>query len=199
MMDSPGMTAIDAARTIEETRRWDSVLRHRTEGLTWMLWGIVTGGMFFSYTFAGMAHAPEWTFPVLWIPWVVIGNVFVVLLWKTASFSNRRVAPERSWRKYVGMILAFIAIFTLEFLVFRIDSWLIPMYFAAIAWGGMGLFMPSMSPRGKRASMGIGVVTLLCALILSVARPAEPLGGVLASLCLFVAAFGGGLIEATLG
>jgi hypothetical protein len=196
---APEMSPLEAARVIHDAKSWDAILRQRTEGLTWMMWGFVACAMFLSYEFAAREHAPTWIWPTLWIPWVLAGNVFNVVLWRTAAVARPGLVARGSMGRYALMILVFVAIFTLEFVVFHPDSWVLPMFFAAIAWSGMGLMIPSMSPRGKLTSFCIGLATLLGATALTLAHPTEPTGGVLASLCIGLTAFAGGLAHASLG
>jgi hypothetical protein len=65
-------------------------LARRTTGLTWMIWGIVAPAIFISYAYAGSAIAAsgahvEFLFPILWIPWALLGLATSGALWRSVG------------------------------------------------------------------------------------------------------------------
>lgn len=47
-----GFSLQSALQALEQATRYEEPLRHRTEGVTWMLWGVVAVGIFLSYDLA---------------------------------------------------------------------------------------------------------------------------------------------------
>ena len=94
------LTPQDAARTIAKARSWEAALEGRTAGLTWMIWGIVSPAIFVTYGFAAtlatLAGAqPGWWMGLLWMPWVAMGIVATVALWKTAGLAAPQLDDPR--------------------------------------------------------------------------------------------------------
>lgn len=45
------LTPQEAARVLTKARSWEDALEGRTAGITWMIWGIATPGIFVTYGF----------------------------------------------------------------------------------------------------------------------------------------------------
>ena len=78
--------AREAIPLLQRALTYEDSLRSRTEGLTWALWGVVLGLVFFMYASMGaMGHdAPPWV-GFLWIGWFLVGSAITWALWKTAA------------------------------------------------------------------------------------------------------------------
>lgn len=202
----PNFGPFEAAEAIHSARQWDVSLRHRTEGLSWMLWGVALGGMFLSYAWAVQADAPGWVFGVAWAPWVLIGNVFTLILWRSAHLT-RRDAADAAWRErkrwasralplaYVLHALAFFVAFA----VFQVFTWVTPMIVVGLFWASLPLFNRAMTKRSKTLIVGIGATQSLLALALAALHLVEPLGSILASVGVLVIPFLGGCYHALKG
>lgn len=101
------LTPESAVQTIEEARGYEEPLRRRTEGVTWMIWGLVAAGiqlsfsalssLFRPYTPPGV-KASEGLAGTLVVPvWVVLGILLTVAAWRIASLkaSDLSVRPSR--------------------------------------------------------------------------------------------------------
>lgn len=119
---------------VGQALRLDSSLRSRTEGLTWIVWGLVSAGTFLTFeavtslyygdtpftngTGFDEQRAPWWT-GGLWVPWLLVGILTTYALWHSAALSSRDVA-KRSPRHFlvlVGWIVAVAAGWFLAVLV----------------------------------------------------------------------------------
>jgi hypothetical protein len=189
---SETLTTDEAARLVAEARRWEGSLRQRTEGITWMVWGIATAAMFLSYDWMGRGHAPAWVFAVLWIPWVLAGNLTSYALWRSAALTQDPEVAPLGTRRHLGLIVLFVVVFALMAFVLRPTSWSVPMVVAGILWASLGLVIPRMSPRGKVVSAAVGLGVVAAALALSLLPLPESWAGTLAVLVIGTFALGGG-------
>lgn len=111
---APPMTARDALAALGDLPRYEESLNARTGGLTLMLWGLATAGIFLTYAAAARpieradAH---WAFALLWMPWVAAGSWATALLWRHLAVTLRRDPDTRSGvRLSVLITLLFIAL-----------------------------------------------------------------------------------------
>jgi hypothetical protein len=80
-------------RALAEISRIEALheaLARRTTGLTWMIWGIVAPAVFMTYSFVGTAIAAsgahlEFLFPILWLPWALLGLATSGALWRSVG------------------------------------------------------------------------------------------------------------------
>lgn len=132
-LDSTGMadssTSMSPAKALEEVRRairLEASLRSRTEGLTWIIWGLVSAATFLTFEavtslyygdtpFTQGAsleeqHAPWWA-GGLWMPWLVLGILTTYALWRSAALSSPDVADHhpRHFLVFIGWIAAVAA------------------------------------------------------------------------------------------
>ncbi|MGQ0536925.1 MAG: hypothetical protein ACT4PT_12745 [Methanobacteriota archaeon] len=164
------MTAETAMRTIAEASRYEGALRQRTEGLTTILWAIVSPAIFLSYALAGSAFGdgdwPLWAY-FLWAPWVAMGAVATVALWKTAALSAPVIEKDgpRAATLAIGWGAFVVAIFGTLGTIDDANPPLVVLVLLGAAWTLFGLLnVHRCSARGRRIEIGIGVATLAAAL-----------------------------------
>lgn len=100
-------TPQEAAETIERASRFDAPLRRRTEGVTWMIWGLVPAGIQLSYDAVSsyVEHGwPGWVDPVILLGWPLLGLLLTYAVWKIAVLDRPSLHRYR-WRSLVGALL----------------------------------------------------------------------------------------------
>lgn len=170
MSDTEGALSYrQAAEVIREAAAYEAPLRRRTEGVTWMLWGLVCSGLVSS------GSSLAWTFPYphpvldwYWPLWVLAGIVGTKALWGIAGLAlpRRDASPRRS-------LLAFAAAFVAVYLAFAglavslPESALPPLGLAVFAmpWLLLGLTdLARTTPVGRKVLVAIGGSMLVVAL-----------------------------------
>lgn len=110
-----------ALRTIQDLEGLEMGLYQRTEGVTWMVWGLVTAGLYASFGMARGASATmaDWT-QFLWAPWIAAGVTATIVLWKTAHLAAHRipVGPHR-YRSMLYFVVYFLVFWVGFFLYHR--------------------------------------------------------------------------------
>ncbi|HUR68694.1 MAG TPA: hypothetical protein VM370_05560 [Candidatus Thermoplasmatota archaeon] len=94
------MTPQQAARVLADASKYEGAIERRTEGVTMALWGIVSSAMFVSYGFADVLGAPSWVFAMLWAPWVALGILTTVALWRSVHLARDRPIVDEDARVY---------------------------------------------------------------------------------------------------
>lgn len=117
MTETADMTPLEAARVLSAARDYESDLRTRTNGLTWMIWGLVTPGLFLTYAFAAVAGVPPgWWWSVLWVPWVGAGILTSSALWRSAALTMPSLRTL-GWRAFAVRFVLITAAYTALFFV----------------------------------------------------------------------------------
>jgi hypothetical protein len=157
------LTPAEAARVLAEASTYESSLRERTQGISWMIWGLVSAGIWMTYGYAALA-APDlgWGYSLLWMPWIVAGGAATGALWRSAALSRpalRRTPTWKMWAQYaVGVVF-----FTALFLVVPPSGPEFPLVAIGAFWAFLGLANPfRMSRLGVRISVLVGTS---CALV----------------------------------
>jgi hypothetical protein len=131
------LSPAEAAAAIRDTRGLDAMLRRRTSGLMWMLWGLITPGIFMTFGFASASvDGFAWWIPLLWVPWAVLGIGMTAMLWR----SVRLVLPmarQRPRREVVSHVLLFLVVVVgSAWTTVLLD---LPVHPPAVALGGLGV------------------------------------------------------------
>lgn len=180
-MSTPGAIDRDALAALPELRRalsFEGSLRSRTEGLTWMLWGLVTAAIFVSYDWAGQAfdEMPWWA-EWLWAWWVAAGSAFTWALWRTAALTAgvdaRRPAGFAVTMLFVG---AGALGWALALLVVRTPQGdqVVPLLAVGTAWLAAGVLgFARATPLGRRVLMAVGAAILLLGALLLALYPGD--------------------------
>lgn len=215
--DHPGLSARTAWETIKEASAYEEPLRRRTEGVTWMVWGLVTAAIFLSYdvfaphfhsfdhTTGIETHAP-WYVDLLWVYWVIAGSLLTWGLWRSVALA----APLADHRPAgLKVTLLWVAAGALGWaLVLLLIPTLHPHLTPALAIGVMWVTLGAINVQratalGRRVLLVVGFLILLGGLAAQPLAP-DPGGDLFAlnTARLFVAAappFFGGLWQTLRG
>jgi hypothetical protein len=89
-LEGEPLTPERALAEISGVETLHGALARRTTGLTWMIWGIVAPAIFMTYSFVGTAIEVsgahfEFLFPILWLPWALLGFATSGALWRSVG------------------------------------------------------------------------------------------------------------------
>lgn len=177
------LTPNDAARILAETSRYEDNLVQRTEGLTAIIWGLVTPAIWMTYGFAafvGGGALPAWVWGILWIPWVAGGGLASVAIWRSAALSQPAARFEKGW-SYFFRWLAFVVALSVAFYFFQPTDPSSPLIIVGIGWLGMaGLNIWSTSTTGRRLWMSCGALLALTGVALFAFHASEAVASIAA-------------------
>jgi hypothetical protein len=156
--------------------RHEDGLRARTEGLTWIVWGMSIVPMILVWPavlyLVGSDVSPLASI-VLIPPWILMGGLASYALWRTAALAEpalheRRQAGLRVVLGYLGILLAAglvgSALAVLGALPYTHPD-VIVMSYVGIVWSVTGLWNPfGLSQEGKRISLVVGLATFAAAI-----------------------------------
>lgn len=173
------LTPQQAARMLADASRYEDGLMHRTEGLTFMAWGLVTSGTFVSYGFAALLDAPTWVYATLWLPWILVGIAFTFALVRSAALASSRPGDAPTSADWLKTILVTVAIGAVYALV-RPDGPVVPLGIIGVSYAAMfGLNVFRSTRTGRLVGFASGVVLAGTAAALAIAQaPIEVSGTV---------------------
>lgn len=160
----PPLSPEEAEQAIARLEGFAEPLEARTGGITWMVWGVVTAGIFVTYEAAFPAVAGNPLAWVLWTPWVAAGVAVTRALWNSVALAlDWPDDPADRRRQSMVMGLIILAFFVLAIVgqalrppVPIATYWLT--IFAVFTWGMT--YATDDDPR-YRALMGVGGLILL--------------------------------------
>lgn len=175
---SDTLTPHEAARVVASASRYEDSLVQRTEGLTQMVWGLVTPAIFVTYAFAGLVHAPGWVFALLWAPWVAAGAAATMALWRSAALSRPGGMAFERPRGFLLRFLAVSAVFMGAFSLLQPDGTTVPLAVVGAVWTLMALLnVICASPLGRGLWAFCGTALLgTAALLAATGAPIEVSG-----------------------
>lgn len=180
-----------AAETIEKARSYEEPLRRRTEGITWMIWGLVGAGIQLTFS-AGHSlfrpYRPEtvhtgtapWFEPVVIGGWLLVGMTLTLAAWRVASLNTPRLSPKPK-RAVLGGAL-FVALLygswgLMQWLAGGMPQALFPTLAIGAAWLGVGaLDLFETTPTGRRTLLAIGGIVLAAGVLAALVLPWSGLG-----------------------
>lgn len=179
IVDANRLTLQRAVETIDRANRFEEPLRRRTEGVTWMVWGLVTMGLAL-----GANHFNLWTYEsglqhrfsqvallALWgLAWLGLGLALSAAVWRIAGIAAPGIGPtaRRSALASAGALAVGIGVLAglavLAGLGQRPLPWSAQMLPIGAAWWVAGVAnLRRMTPLGRRVTMAIGVTIALLA------------------------------------
>lgn len=172
------LTPQEAARVISRAQSWERALQSRTEGVTWMIWALVTPAIFLTYAFASVVAGDGWWFALLWAPWVAMGSLATAVLWRTAALAHPPLDSPQDRRSAALWGIGIGSLMFVAFLVIHPDSGLYPLGAVGFMWAAMGIVNPYRSSReGRIVSVLTGGALLVIAIALALLRlPIEASG-----------------------
>lgn len=194
------LTPQEAARALAKAQSWEAALENRTAGVTWMIWGIVMPGLFLSYAFVGVLtefegiDPPGWFWGTLWMPWIAMGVVATVFLWKTAALAAPAFDDPKEGRRIMWAMFALGALLSAAFAVLRPESGIVPLGGVGIMWfvaGALNLWRTSMESRV--VTMTVGSLLLAVAVALAAFGAPVEVHGTVTIVASGVVPFGAGL------
>jgi hypothetical protein len=204
------LTPDQAVREILRIEGHTESLLHRTVGLTWMLWAVVSGGIFVSYEAIGIA-APSGglslaEYGFAWLPWVILGTLATTVLWRSLALVLPRSAGGGAGATglatvtFLAVVLGGLALVSLAHIPVTGPAWaMFAIGLAAAAVGGSGLTTDSRSERTFWLGGGLFLAALTVGVSLvagSVGYDPLPLLLVLGPAASTALLFGGGLYTA---
>lgn len=172
------LTASDAARILAETSRYEDNLVQRTEGLTAIIWGLVTPAIWLTYGFADTLGGlvMPWA-ALLWIPWVAAGALASTALWRSAALSQPGLDDGghlSRWLRWLGLV----AVISVAFAFVRPTDAASPLLVVGAVWFCMGAFNVWQMSRRGRWLWGIcgGVLVVTGAALMLASAPADVAG-----------------------
>lgn len=192
-------TPQEAARALAEASRFEDALAERTGGITWMVWGIVTPGIFLTYSFFGALDAGGWWLGLVWMPWVAAGILTTVMLWRSAALAAPALDTQPSgsfWLRFLG----FTALITLVMYLVRPDGPEAPLIVVGALWAGMGILnLWGASARGRRVSVAAGLPLVVAGILLAALDVPVEVGGMVAVAVSGLAPIAAGLYQTLRG
>jgi hypothetical protein len=186
------LSAREAARVVGEAHAWDSALKRRSEGIVWMVWGIVLSAMFVSYGYASASRVPPWVFATLWAPWSAAGILTTIAIQRVVRAHAPPAPPVRGARALVGIAVVALA-FTLMGALLHPSNALEPLMIDGAIWtvaAALNSFRFTGEGRVMVAATGVG--TLVVAAALWILHPSDDAQGLVATFTTGILALGSG-------
>lgn len=160
------LTPQDAALAIARANQWEDRIIHRTEGMTWMVWGLVTAGIWVTLT--AMSRGPQAILPMTlsWTVWVVAGFGLTYALWRSAALTRPDVIRTAPWWTYLVKVAGIaLAIASLNF-VMQPTTPAYPLALMGFLWIALALLSRRWSRLGKITALAIGAAVIIGGLAL---------------------------------
>ena len=179
------LSPTDAARILAETARYEDGLVQRTEGLTAILWGFVSAGIFLTY---GLGAVTDGLTPLvaslLWVPWTAAGFVATAALWRSAALSQPTLARGDGMVRATLRWLAGVVGVSIVFAILQPHSAATPLVVIGAFWMLLALAnVFRSSPRGRLVWGVSGAVLAAAGAALLLLHAADDVAG-LASVAL---------------
>lgn len=182
--DEEAMVPAAAWATIREAAAFEEPLRRRTEGVTWMVWGLVTAAIFATYDAlspafhefdheTGVETTAPWYIDALWVYWVLAGALVTWALWRTVALATPVESPPAGKRVTLTWVAAGALGWALALVVLPwLHTHLVPVVAIGVAWLTVGAVnLQRSSPLGRRVLVVVGVVVVTAAVLLDLAAP----------------------------
>ncbi len=174
-VEAGALTPEEAAETIEQAQGYEEPLRRRTEGVTWMVWGLVPAGIQLSYDASlDYIHGfPWWLNPLILLGWALIGILFTYAVWRIAVLDRPGVREHR-WRSILGGALWLPIVYAGMGLAFVVTDvgWqgaFLPLVGIGLTWLVLGLTnVFKATSIGRRTIVAVGAAILLVATTIAI-------------------------------
>jgi len=160
METSAALPTKDALATIQRLSAFDAPLRHRAEGLSWMVWGLASGSVLLVQ---GMLDHLPWqaSAAMTGLAWPALGVLTTSAVWRLAGVGRGGLAwpMRRVALAALGIAFATFVLFEVGYFVYlRTDSYvLFAALVGALPWGLLGLIQwGRLTPPARRATLVAG-------------------------------------------
>lgn len=161
---SESLSPTEAVRVLRDASRYEDNLVQRTEGLTAIIWGLVTPGIFATYALGAETNGlTPLVASTLWIPWVTAGMVATFALWRSAALSRPEIGRDSSVLNILVKFVVGLALYSVVFFVVRPTSATAPMIIVGGMWLLMAFANPYRSSSRGRAVWGASGAALALA------------------------------------
>lgn len=155
------LTPQEAAAALARANRWEDRLAHRTEGISWMIWGLVSAGVWTTLQAASSLPLTALGFASTWIAWLLAGTAMTYALWRSAALTKpATIRPAPWWTHLVKALLVGGGLLLLHYVV-EPTTPAFAVAFIGLLWIGLALLTRRWSPLGRRAALAIGLLILL--------------------------------------
>jgi hypothetical protein len=111
---TPGFTAHEAARTLNDLETYEDTVNARAGALAWMGFGLGAAGIFVTYgagTHALLEAGLGWLLPLLWVPWILGAAIMMNGIFKLVAVTTQTTHnTKESWGATLLGTLGFFAI-----------------------------------------------------------------------------------------
>ena len=197
---SETLTPQDAVRALSKAQSWEDALHGRTAGLTWLVWALATPATFLTYAFVAVladlqgTDAPWWLWNLLWMPWVGMGVVATVALWRSAALAVPHLDSPRDRRAAMLGGFACSGLLFAAFLLLRPDSAIVPLGAIGAMWLLMALAnVWRTGTEGRVVGAAVGGALLASAALMALLRLPVEASGTLSIVLSAVFPFAAGL------
>jgi hypothetical protein len=158
----------EAMASIAEVTRRDDALKARTEGLTWVIWGMGNAGAALTYVALSPDLSIEWWMPPLAALWILASVIVSAGLWRSAALPFR---PGFTLKRGLVFFLAWPLLLSLLASGFMsVFGWGLVAQAKLLATGALLLAFAGMDPlrftaTGRATAAGLGVVAIAAAAV----------------------------------
>jgi hypothetical protein len=155
------LTPHEAAAALARANQWEDRLVHRIEGMTWMVWGLATAGIWVTLT--AMGRGPMDVLPVMlsWSLWVFAGFALTYALWRSAALSRPDVVQAAAWWTYVAKVAGIALALALLHFIIEPTTPAYPLALTGFLWIMLALLGRRWSHLGKTTATAIGGLVIL--------------------------------------
>ncbi len=201
MSSQEGLSTEEALATIERATGYEEPLRRRTEGVTWILWGLVTAGIALGFgsvqEFFRTDEAPSWYYALNLVGWVAVGALATLAVWRIAGYQAASL-QRHGRRSMLGGVLwlpiVYVVWGALVVLGFGLqEAAMIPLAIGG-AWTLLGAFnLFKATETGRRSLLIIGFSILAAATVFALWSQTQPSRVTFASSNALIVLAGGGI------
>ncbi|MDX1612450.1 MAG: hypothetical protein R3185_08770, partial [Candidatus Thermoplasmatota archaeon] len=87
------LTVQEAVDTLHEAAAFEQPLRRRSEGVTWMIWGVITACIQLSFDALGSSRV-AWPYWAIVILWPLVGSAMTLATWRIAGVGAPSLEPK---------------------------------------------------------------------------------------------------------
>lgn len=160
----------EAVEAIGRATAYDMPLRRRTEGVTWMVWGLATAVAFLAFTTTDPTRFVSWLLMI--VLWPLLGIVGTSAAWRIAALSRATLAPQASRMSATAIvIMVALALALVAALAITGGQGPSPLLMASaisvLPWASLAVLQwRRMTPGGQRTTVWTGVAMGMATLLL---------------------------------